>query len=192
MKKIYPLLILFFFSLVLFNSCEDPGLVPEPEDPCSKYYKLLPEITVTGENTFGCMVNDEEWVAYTPPFSGLLGGTIDVEIDYDETYRVISFLINREIEEEGCPVSDESFITSVFDLDPEKENKFSLYGRYSDISKECGYKVDTFSSNKVFISKLDTVANIISGTFEVSMISRLCKDTLRFTDGRFDARYGYQ
>ena len=54
----------------------------------------------------------------------------------------------------------------------------------------CGfYYLDTLSPRTINISCLNTSENIVSGTFQFTVIHFDCQDTIRVTEGRFDTKY---
>lgn len=51
------------------------------------------------------------------------------------------------------------------------------------------FKMDTLYDHEIIITRLDTVANILSGTFHFRAIDAANMDTIYVTEGRFDKVY---
>ena len=168
-----------FFSFILFLSfsCEKDLFNPKPPNE-------LPPATMTGEGTFGCLVNGEVWRPYIEddPFESRIYAKHD----------------------RGWPDCDQLFVSGTRNLTkndvtifqsmsinswcPELgANKITFSkGRYRDL-EGCGeYYLDTLSPHILYITKLDTINYIASGTFELTVINDDCKDTIKITEGRFD------
>ena len=177
MKNQFLLLLL----LLLFGlSCQKEEVSP---------VDLLPPATMSGANTFGCLVNGELWKPYTGPWwESLFDTALDVKHDrgwvgcdqlfigarWNDSKAGINqdFAINV-----WCPVLGINTIT------PSK-------GIFTDFRlRGCtyNYRVDTLSPHTMNITKLDTINFIASGTFSFTAINDDCIDTIRVTEGRFDA-----
>ena len=169
----------FAFTLLLSFSCEKKNIFnPEPPDE-------LPPATMTGANTFGCLVNGEVWRPYT---ESIWESSLNVKhdkgwVNCDQLFiganRKFSSDFNQEIIiNVWCPKLGINNIT------PGKGVFLDFF-----VEPPCGYRyrVDTLSPYTINITKLDTINNIASGTFEFTVINNECQDTLRITEGRFDA-----
>ena len=168
--KLIPFLLLAFIMLTA-NCCEK-------EDE-----QELPEITQTGEDTFGCLVDGEVWLPkamliYTPKHSVILERVDDVRIWDIVANRTTSsgfnFRIPEDFFEEGIlniPVDKDKDIGIFFDL-------------------EANYPSEHFSwdqdlSGELNISRYDTINKIISGIFWFDVMSG--KGTkIEIREGRFD------
>ncbi len=166
------------FILLLSFSCKKKNIFnPEPPDE-------LPPATMTGANTFGCLVNGEVWRPYVEdPY--FLETTIFAKHDRGWVgcdQLLVSGKLKTSSENEvhqdmkmniWCPILG--------------ENKITYSKRSFRDFNGCGeYHLDTLSPHILIITKLDTINNIASGTFEFTVISDECQDTLRITEGRFD------
>ncbi|MFK7810004.1 MAG: hypothetical protein AB8F74_19520 [Saprospiraceae bacterium] len=192
MKKqsLYLLLPLF-----LFASCgKDDG----PDNPWG-----LPDATKDGNNTFGCLINGELWVAEA---NGL--GLQDIQSSYDEigtgaADNFYFYITARYFPEGNFPPLD-SALSDIFSMNfrpiySEGELDFSQLNRkdatfstsllgVTGTSKT--YELDTLNNNNVQITNLDTVKNIISAEFELRLLRiNNIPDTLKITEGRFDVTY---
>ena len=167
--------ILLLASIVLLAaSCEKDG----PLDTGK-----LPPATMSGKNTFGCKINGEVWL---PGGGTIWDGPIYAKHDMGWVGCDQLFVPASHIFDDGetsiyqsisinvwCPKLGENIMTF---------NK----GAYKDF-KGCGeYYLDTLSTYKLNITRLDSVKFIASGTFEFTAINDDFKDTLVITEGRFD------
>ncbi len=170
------------FTLLLSFSCEK-----QETNPTDK----LPPATMTGENTFGCLVDGEVWRQYIQG-ANIWESALKVKhdrgwVDCDQLH----ISAKRMFHENGEYILHQEFGINVWcpvlglnKITPSK-------GAFLDfiINSPCSYRysVDTLSPYVIDITKLDTVNNIASGTFEFTAINNECQDTIRITEGRFDA-----
>ena len=169
------------FILFLSFSCEKDLFNPKPPNE-------LPPATMTGEGTLGCVVNGEVWRPYIEgdPFESRIYAKHDRGWpDCDQLF--VSGKKEYSSEDDLNGIFSQSIILNVWcpklgenNLTPSK-GAFHYY-------QICGYRyrVDTLNPYIINITKLDTINNIASGTFEFTAISDECQDTLRITEGRFD------
>ena len=100
-----------------------------------------------------------------------------------------SILARIRIENEECDTISQSFTFGALNVSL-GENEISYNGKFLDfIPGGCTYKIDTTKSHILNLLEIDTVNEIVSGTFEFSMISEDFLDTINVTDGRFDTKY---
>jgi hypothetical protein len=173
MKKLMPFLLAASLFL-LAASCKK-------DDPLNT--NKLPPATTSGKNTFGCKVNGEVWIAH------IEGGVFDFPI--------------YAIHDTGWPGCDQLLVVGKRKYDEQadisenialnlwcpklEENQLSYHPSAFLDFLGCGdYYLDTLSSHILFITKLDSINYIASGTFEFTAINDDCNDTLRITEGRFD------
>lgn len=170
MKKHY----LFLCLPLLFSaSCKK-----ENTDPADK----LPPATMTGANTFGCLVNGEVWLPHT-------GSIWDLSLDVNHGQWPTG---EWQLKIGAYRKYPDKKIYQTFALnvwDPVLgENHITYNSRIFTDFEGCGfYRLDTLSPNVLVISKLDQINFIASGTFYFTVINDECQDTLRVTEGRFDA-----
>lgn len=172
-----------FILMLLFicSSCK------KEEDPCIKYNKELPPITTSGQYTFGCKMNGENWVVNTDQFQQFIGGgakKITCSISTaDDLFISGSLKYNNE-----CDEIDQflSFNSLGIELG---ENIISENGKLLDWENECRYKIDSNHLHFVEIIHFDKEKKIVSGKFNFTLISKDCLDTLTISDGRFDTTY---
>ena len=151
----------------------------------------LPPATTTGENTFGCLINGEPWL----PLKRGIFGSLSYQIDFSWGTVSPGFF--------SClMVQDYDSLQSILDfvvLDVFSEGVFSNLnlsegGGVSDQSSsyEGGYyETDLlYDESEVTINRLDSIEEIISGTFRLRYINENLSepDTIWITEGRFDLK----
>ena len=174
-------LIFVFPLLLLLAYCHKP---PEPEPNPEPD---LPAATQEGKGTIGCYINGKPWVP--KPYIAIAIPQF-MEVVFDENRN--SFF-GMQVQKDGS--LQESL--SVFAYGAKIGNNLivphngAAFFDSSDKNKCKGsnYFLDTTTNRLLIITKLDTEKRIISGTFEFTAISDKCKDTLKFTKGRFDANF---
>ena len=199
MKKY--LLISIALVLLLFSCKEEEAINLHK-------YAGLPDATQSGENTMGCLMNGIPWVANIENpdiFSGLnrleanYGENRKNQNDYDRYY--LDLKCNKRAEKDkkyinGYRILENFYIRlrpvrniGVYDL-----NDFDIedlqYVKSNEDEQDKQYILDTNASFRLEITKFDTVQNIVSGLFDFRLKRISDKsDTLRITNGRFDANY---
>jgi hypothetical protein len=188
MKTIYILLI-----AIIATACNSD----DPVDPAS----LLPPITMTGENTFGCLIDGKFFrprdggSTINSDNRGLIlrssgGNSIEIDAHDYKSSKVSSILIritDIDIHRVGIYVTDESNgLRGIDGLDNSYihcriwNNEVGRYQTY--LSYE--------NSGLLHVSRLERSPGIYyyhSGTFETKLInSQNQNDTIKVTLGRFD------
>ena len=179
-KTVYTLCL--FLSLLSF-SCEKQGLLnPEPPDE-------LPPATTEGANTFGCLVNGEVWRPYVEG-ANIWESALNVKHDrwWPDCDQLHIGATRKYFGEDSLY---QSIVINVWCPELGVNNITPTRGVFLDfyLDPSCSYRyhVDTLSPYLIDITRLDTENNIASGTFEFTAINNECQDTLRITEGRFDA-----
>jgi hypothetical protein len=185
MKKeiILLLLLLAIGSTWLLSCTKDP---PPNTNPPPIDYTVLPPITQTGANTFGCLVNGEVWV----PRVELWVPWYDLAASFSEKDGSgIGSITCRLLTED-----QDDFMQVVFGPTLLKTGEY--FGGVNYASLRIGsmprYKSSPLDSllNRVSVTLIDTTQNIISGTFQfILRNSQGPPDIIMITDGRFDMRY---
>ncbi|MDQ3072996.1 MAG: DUF6252 family protein [Bacteroidota bacterium] len=160
--------------LLLAGGCKKPD--DKPEEP------VLPPATQTGAYTFGCRVNGEVWVAKTKTLQ------LPLVVQYHAgELHIRARRYNNEADTEidltyfgGITGPGEYVIRTRFNAG--KESQEATYYGTQD------YNADTSGSGLLTITRLDTAAEIISGTFYFDAYSSK-GDAVHLTDGRFDADF---
>lgn len=185
MKKL-----IYIFIILLLNSCDfDIAGISDSEAE-------LPEITTTGEDTFGCKINGSVFV---PKFSSFMTDIALYSSMYKNTIEITAFNQDLIKENDGC---SNSKVRLNFQLDSNKNitNKATLEfiycGKPSESDSEyTPYKHyqsiilnDDDEYNKFEILRYDTT-NIrkikFAGTFQGKLYSQN-GDEIKITKGRFD------
>jgi hypothetical protein len=196
MKKyiLAGLLPLLTATLLLHACYPDP---PSTYDPDIIDYTVLPPITQTGANTFGCKINGKVWVPRVP-YVAITYRAIDVSFSEKNGVGSGNIVCNLVDVEQGI----DSWMQVVFS--PTYFNTGDYCYGVDSVYNAAQFRPTTgewynsnyrpSSNNCVSIHYLDTVNNIISGTFEFTVH----KDTIpnnhkiNITEGRFDLRYSPQ
>lgn len=156
---------------------------------CLGLNQSMPEATTTGRNTFGCKINGETWVAYTDSFGALTGGEPKLRVRYSESSKHARILANKNIRFPNCDTTRQNFILQMVNIGEGLTAQFSSDSEFTDRHLGIRYNVDTLSANDIIITRIDTQNKILSGIFEIQLISDDGLDTVIVTDGRFDAMY---
>ena len=176
---------ILYVTLVLFAfSCEKP---PEPE-PVSQE-PVMPPLTHTGANTFGCYIDGELFVANEgpsvwsiPPVSGSFDEETGVLLLQGTRYDDKEFLDDIAIQVIG--------VTEIGDYRLYSEGA-ELKGYVTSGSENCDYYYNMSNYGFVTVTFFDKTNNIISGNFSMELINLDCseKKEMKITEGRFDFRY---
>jgi hypothetical protein len=190
----YLFLLLPFFLLSSRCDDDDGDMILDPIDQ-------LPEATITGENTFGCLIDGEAYTPYYPFLGG--GSSLIARYDIspggwaftlraqrqrgDEPYRtIVIFADSIEIEDGQTFTFVDSWLFR--DGVSPKGNFEGIYG-YRDESgvppNQQNIYYGTFvSSGQITFTKFSD--GIASGTFWFDAITEDGSDTVRIREGRFD------
>ena len=183
MKRLLLIFLPVLIMALQSSSCnkQDPEPNPEPQEP------TLPPLTHTGENTFGCKVNGEIWVAEVDPS----WWTSDVSASYNSNSNRFAIQGRHEFDDETIEK-----VTIIDTLEGEGVHAIEAYidsfeGYQHLGTSNCEYYYDMNNPGLLEITYFDTVKQIISGKFEMDLINPDCaQDTImHITEGRFDVRY---
>ena len=182
MKTLYRFLSIILSLTLLSSSCKKEHV---------NQLSLLPPVTQTGANTFGCLVNGQALVPGGPLFS--MGHTqcnyiytaggfnLNVEADNQNSNDFIKQVIVRT---ESLAVAQGQ--TLVFKI-AHNGNADALYAEITN-SLDNIYLTNSLVSGQLTITKLDQTNQIVSGTFYFNAVNST-GDTVKVTDGRFDMPY---
>ena len=180
--------LLLYAALATLTQCSKCKNDPAPADPAA----ALPPATQTGANTFGCLINGQP---YTP--QGRVGVGSNFAVLYDPTFNGGDLVIST------YKVDGKDWSTSIglhfvpiravgtYSLNlPGGVGGATSYRNEKDPSR-CG-EIFTDASisyrrGTLTITRLDLNAGVIAGTFDFKFVKAGC-DTLRLTQGRFDAK----
>ena len=166
-------------AALLLSACtkDDP-------DPASQLHPA----TQTGANTVGCLLNGQPWA----PVGN--GTSRNFFIDYDTGYP--GGLFNLSVEKYLNSTPNGAQYLSIY-VNPMPQGGTYDLGNisltsisFSNPSVGCSYEsrdADNYCQGTLTITRLDTQARIISGTFSFTLAKPGC-DTLKVTQGRFDKK----
>jgi hypothetical protein len=190
MKTIYILLI-----ALLVTTCDSDDTV----DPAS----LLPPITMTGENTFGCLIDGkffrprdgrstinsdnkglrvvqtetDNWEIHVFDRKSEKSGSLILHLENLENLELGNYIVSESNGLRGIDGNNNNYIHANFYKNGQYNNYLSFY-----------------NSGNVVISKKDYSPNnyhIFSGTFQVKLVNiHNTQDTLNISLGRFDLELG--
>ncbi|WP_321424078.1 hypothetical protein [uncultured Bacteroides sp.] len=166
-KTIKSALIMLMFLLSAFScdSCKDDINLNE-----------LPAETHEGKNNIGCYVDGNLWVAYNN-LAPIFQSDIWAAISKNDNQFKLFIEAKRRDTETGI-----GFVV----LNP-KENETLLIkniGFHLIENGTCGGEYENIGS--IFITKLDTIKNIVSGRFSFTLKCKDSNSVVNVTDGRFD------
>ncbi len=153
---------------------------------------VLPEATMEGKKTFGCMLNEEVFLPknYSQGFS-VIGGQSLLRVGYDGSQVFIYatkfsknrdeqsiYLYSNKVRKEG------NYILKFLD-----ENSGTSYlSRLQDQTSGTFYPISDTNQSTLHISKLDTTSRIISGTFSFN-VNINTNSVVHVHNGVFDLKY---
>ncbi|MCB0733185.1 MAG: hypothetical protein KDC76_01305 [Bacteroidetes bacterium] len=173
MKTLSTLLFLLALLSSCFTETEEP--IPEP---------TLPPITTEGNNTFGCLINGELFLAEKTPWGGFFE---DDPLSYSFYYDSII-----EIYASSHPTRKSIALQGIFSSNA----AMALYHQnltgvhrthFTDNNAEIGgkqYYIVEHSSDSILFLRNDDL--VVAGTFKFTAIHAATSDTLNITKGRFD------
>lgn len=176
MKK---LILLFTISLTL--SCCNNDDNNNTQNPIDQ----LPPETQTGENTFGCLLDDE---AFIPS-----GGTNPLDAVYQFVNGGYYFSVqgNRRNSENNLLTISIGVLNieltqgSTYQLIENEDGNATGNFLYSTLSNYTSAN----NSGELTITKLDTENQIVSGTFWFDVLHPLTGEIAEIREGRFDMQY---
>jgi hypothetical protein len=166
-------LVLAFFELGM-SSC---GLNYTTPEPTWKTDTILPPITTTGTNTFGCKYNGVYWLAVSSKkISGSYSnGAISILMEKSgdgKTGAIILSCNTKTIYKEGM-----------------YEYNDRINGKYFG-SDHIFRTIDSNNTGYLNILRLDSINRILSGTFEFrAYVDNINSKSVSITLGRFDFKY---
>jgi hypothetical protein len=165
---------LLLASSLFWSGCfgrKDVSITPEPETDIPG----LPPKTQTGAETFGCMINGQPWTLgpSNPCFLcprlvlDLGAGTFNLRANDKDYFMVI-----------GGPITGVGTFRQSVGFNFNRNNASCRFSRANT----------TYEQGEVVITRFDTQARIVSGTFEGVLYQPGC-DTVKLTNGRFDIKF---
>jgi hypothetical protein len=148
---------------------------------------VLPPLTTTGENTFGCLIEGEVFVPTIRRFVGPDGFCSQkTHITDFPMYPAYYFMFS------ACRVAARSDTVgdiriNVFVKNIKTLNSYNI-NLASVAYKGNVYYCDSTRAGEIEIVYLDTINKIISGTFNFTAINRVSEKTISVADGRLDLK----
>jgi len=196
MKKwILAGLLPFLSAALLLYACYPDS--PSEYEPNTIDYTVLPPITQTGANTFGCKVNGKVWVPRVP-YWAITYHRLLSRFSEKDGIGSGSVVCNLEDDEQGIDnwmqvvFSPTYFNTGDYCYGVDSVYNAAQFRATNGERYSSDYHPTT--NNCVSIHYLDTVNNIISGTFEFTVYNDTINlnDKIEITEGRFDLKYSPQ
>ncbi|MDP3665079.1 MAG: hypothetical protein Q8R50_00240 [Sediminibacterium sp.] len=182
-----PFLIIAASFVLLISGCRKN----KPVNPVDQ----LPPETQTGTNTFGCLVNGQ---VFKPGGASLSGGSLQCNYQLLPNNGYYFVLIGRYRNNNNGSGSSVGLYTDSLNLI--EGAKFNLktringnpsasYSFYTSAISLQSYETDgNLYKGELWIKKLDTVNQIVSGTFWFDAVNTNGQKT-KIREGRFDMRY---
>ena len=163
---------------LLWGGCEKPLFQPNKDD--TEEPEELPPITTTGENTSGCLVNGEVWLPAGPD-------RYNRGVD-ENTGQFIFTASKARYQNDG--IYEIVGLNGTVSVSSRVTKNFFLSCSTSSETLFTGYRMDSVFDNSLEFLRIDTEANIASGTFEFTAVNEYPPyDTVHVTQGRFDFNY---
>jgi hypothetical protein len=185
-KKYQTFFICLLASLLLGASCRKTKTDEIPKTELEK----LPPITQTGANKFGCLVDGVAWL---PNGSKPQTGGPNIQVYVDPTFQGGAFYVSgHQYNNFQSKISFGSGSCTNGGLYNINLSSQALdYNRFLNNVNTCEFSssdAGTFRKGFFNISRYDLINGIFSGTFEFTIKSQSCGDTIRITNGRFDVK----
>jgi hypothetical protein len=150
---------------------------------------ILPPATQEGKNTFGCKVNGEIWIPYYQCSYGTSGcDELGFHVYSSDSVNKLPLQFTLVAERS---ISDNNY--SAFFINTYSGANITQTGNiYNSLSIWCvignDYHTQSLYTGSMNLTKLDTVNNIMSGTFSFTQYNSP-SDSVVVTDGRFDLTF---
>ncbi|HMI64734.1 MAG TPA: hypothetical protein VK517_01775 [Cyclobacteriaceae bacterium] len=155
-------------SLSALSSCR---LFHNNDDP------QLPPITMTGKNTFGCLVNGKVWLPKgrynVPPVEADYTSGSSLSFNAVSTYSGFVFFIRNPI------LIGQNYVLS-------DTSKVKVWYEVDTNNAVCVYEDYHVTKGILTLTVFDLQKRVLSGVFEFTTYNPACGDTIKITDGRFD------
>jgi hypothetical protein len=197
MRSQSSLITLFAFLIgIIALACHKGNDLPPYTGPLPIDYTVLPPATQEGKNTIGCKINGKVWVPRVP--FGAVTYT-DVTAFFSEKSKLGygNFALNLvDIDEKiqdwmSLGFNPSYFMQQDYHTSPDSTDIKRFFVSMQRLNNY--YDIDyskTNYSNRFTLTKIDTLQNFISGTFEFTLYrDNNKKDSLKITEGRFDLKY---
>lgn len=138
----------------------------------------LPPITQNGSNTIGFRVDGQVWLP-----KGSFNYPSWLAYYSGKMFYINANQVGGDTRDQfGIGINPLQPTQATWDL-AERNGVVCNFGRFTD-----SYRVITPGTGTLHITRLDTVAHIVAGTFAFDAVSATTGKTIHVTDGRFDLR----
>lgn len=179
------------FTLLALGACKKKEVYPELR---------LPAATQSGANTAGAKIDGKVWVPETTLF---VGPAISASYQRSGSKRTLRLDFSRVPAAESSPFNETSFLFYVPDVrstgtvslnqtaQPMFPSLTPAYATFEYAKPSPGREFITGpdASGQLTITRLDTVARIVAGTFEFQARETRGTGTVTVSEGRFDVRF---
>ena len=158
--------------LLLLTQCQ--WFDSDDDNPVDK----LPPATQTGAYTFACLIDGQPWIV-----KGFNSGT-------NAQYQFGGLDLGGSMKNEGVLKNLRFTFTTRISIETNQtyylpRTDTTVLARYTE-SSICRYDNGHVTNGQIKLTRFDTSARIVSGTFELTVFNPDCGDTVKITDGRFD------
>lgn len=179
------------FTLLALGACKKKEVQPELQ---------LPAASQSGANTAGAKIDGKVWVTETTLF---VGSATTASYQREGSRRTLRLNFSRVPASESAPFNETSFrfivgdvrTTGRIDLNqvaqptyPSLTPPFASF-KYSKPFPGREFLTGPDATGHLTITRLDTVARIVAGTFEFQARETNGTGTVTVTDGRFDVKF---
>ena len=194
MKQIHFLLFLISLSALVFTSAKCR------KDKNNNPVDQLPPETQTGANTFGCLVNGQ---VFKPGGASLTGGSLSCNYQFLGTginggyyFRLAAIYQNNTngsgksigINTDSLAIKENDKLLLTIPLTKGKASAgYSNYQTQPTMNYD-DYSTTSIISGELWLKKLDTINQIVSGTFWFDAVNAN-GGKVEIRQGRFDMRY---
>ena len=145
---------------------------------CSCHKKAVEPVF---QNSFSCKVNGQLWEPVGP--DGFFGADKTLGFFFSPNEVGLGIQAKNRLKNQTmnitCFCKD---TTGIYLMRSEQP--------FNDYNLSCSYLPDTSKGRVIVFTKLDKDKRILKGTFEfIALNTGNCKDTLKFTDGKFELNY---
>lgn len=189
--------VLLLLALLGLSQCGLPKDSPSPAD-------TLPAATQTGAGTAGCLLDGQPWTARVNTFAIPMIHPVSVmAIPFPTGPRPMSLSFQKNVDDESA-TNNETMITLelpdvshpglyVFDRSPlplglvvvTGTPAYALFSDRHQLPHQSLYTGPT-ATGRLVVTRIDSAAHVISGTFEFTARSAESGRVVRVTEGRFD------
>jgi len=170
------MLIKIIWPLLLLTGSLLAGLLVNDKSAEEDKLRKLPAISARGVNSFGCLLNNEPWVAQQ----------VEAQVHVFDQSACLSLRIGPDYNDRlAFILPADGLKPGVYLLD----DPTSAYVHFKRTGADCLFTSDEFYQGVLTITMHDESQQALAGMFEFFAYSRLCRTALRCTQGRFNVSY---